>query len=483
MTEEIFYFDSAITEYEKTRISHWDSVAINIQKWQQAGKYYHRRLSEIYSNMIYPGSKILEIGSGDGNLLASIESDTKTGIDFSSEMINLAKRNHPQVTFIKANADNFQLNESYDYIILSDILNDVWDVQAVLNRVKKHAQPNTRIIINTYNRLWEIPLALIRKLGLSKPNLDQNWLTVADISNLLELSGFEVIRTTQEILFPINISIITKFLNQFLVRVWPLNHLALTNFIIARLKPNIFEIKSQAKVSVIVPARNEEGNIDEIIMRTPEMGTGTEIVFVEGHSTDNTLDAIKKSIAKYPNKNISVFTQTGKGKGDAVRLGFSKASGDVLMILDADLTVPPEDLPKFYNALINGTGEFINGVRLVYPMEDEAMRFFNLLGNKFFSYAFSWLLGQPIKDTLCGTKVLWKKDYKRIAANRLVFGDFDPFGDFDLIFGAARLSFKIVDLPIHYRARKYGSTNIQRWRHGFLLLKMVVFAARKLKFI
>ena len=308
-------------------------------------------------------------------------------------------------------------------------------------------------------------------------------MTVADISNLLELTGFEVIRTTQEILFPVNIPIITKFLNQFLVRVWPLNHLALTNFIIARLKPNIFEIKSQAKVSVIVPARNEEGNIDEIIMRTPEMGTGTEIVFVEGHSTDNTLDAIKKSIAKYPNKNISVFTQTGKGKGDAVRLGFSKASGDVLMILDADLTVPPEDLPKFYNALINGTGEFINGVRLVYPMEDEAMRFFNLLGNKFFSYAFSWLLGQPIKDTLCGTKVLWKKDYKRIAANRLVFGDFDPFGDFDLIFGAARLSFKIVDLPIHYRARKYGSTNIQRWRHGFLLLKMVVFAARKLKFI
>jgi len=481
--EENYYFDPAKNEFENARISHWDKVASNIKKWHKAGKYYHQRLIEIYNNMVYPGSKILEIGCGNGDLLDSIDSDKKIGIDFSPAMVNLAQIKHPKLTIINAHADNFLLNEDFDYIILSDLLNDVWDVQAIFNNIKKYTKPNTRIIINTYNRVWEVPLGLIRKLGLSKPNLEQNWLTVPDISNLLELSGFEVVRTTQEILFPANIPILSKFLNRFVVRLWPFNHFALTNIIIARLKPNIFEIKSQFKVSVIVPARNEEGNIEEIIRRTPDMGTSTEIVFVEGHSTDNTLEAINQSITKYPNKNISVFTQLGKGKGDAVRLGFSKASGDVLMILDADLTVPPEDLPKFYDALNNGTGEFINGVRLIYPMEDEAMRFFNLLGNKFFSYAFSWLLGQPIKDTLCGTKVLWKKDYERIAVNRLVFGDFDPFGDFDLIFGAARLNYKIVDLPIHYRARKYGSTNIQRWRHGFLLLKMVAFAARKLKFI
>lgn len=483
MIEENYYFDPAKNEFENARISHWDKVASNIKKWHKAGKYYHQRLIEIYNNMVYPGSKILEIGCGNGDLLDSIDSDKKIGIDFSPAMVNLAQIKHPKLTIINAHADNFLLNEDFDYIILSDLLNDVWDVQAIFNNIKKYTKPNTRIIINTYNRVWEVPLGLIRKLGLSKPNLEQNWLTVPDISNLLELSGFEVVRTTQEILFPANIPILSKFLNRFVVRLWPFNHFALTNIIIARLKPNIFEIKSQFKVSVIVPARNEEGNIEEIIRRTPNMGTSTEIVFVEGHSTDNTLEAINQSITKYPNKNISVFTQLGKGKGDAVRLGFSKASGDVLMILDADLTVPPEDLPKFYDALNNGTGEFINGVRLIYPMEDEAMRFFNLLGNKFFSYAFSWLLGQPIKDTLCGTKVLWKKDYERIAVNRLVFGDFDPFGDFDLIFGAARLNYKIVDLPIHYRARKYGSTNIQRWRHGFLLLKMVAFAARKLKFI
>ena len=116
-------------------------------------------------------------------------------------------------------------------------------------------------------------------------------------------------------------------------------------------------------------------------------------------------------------------------------------------------------------------------------MEKEAMRFLNLCANKFFSITFSWLLGQSVKDTLCGTKVLWKKDYERIAANRSFFGDFDPFGDFDLLFGAAKANLHIMDIPIRYRDRTYGSTNINRWSHGLLLLRMFIFAARKLKFV
>jgi glycosyltransferase involved in cell wall biosynthesis len=235
-------------------------------------------------------------------------------------------------------------------------------------------------------------------------------------------------------------------------------------------------------VSVIIPARNEAGNIAQLFARTPEMGAGTELVFVEGHSCDDTYAVIEQEIASHPERKTQLHRQAGIGKGDAVRLGFAKAKGDILMILDADMTVPPEDLPRFYEALHAGRGEFINGVRLVYPMEDEAMRFFNFLGNKFFSIAFSWLLGQPVKDTLCGTKVLWKHDYTLISENRNYFGEFDPFGDYDLIFGAAKLGLKIVDLPIRYRARTYGSTNIQRWSHGWLLLRMVMFAARRIKF-
>ena len=294
---------------------------------------------------------------------------------------------------------------------------------------------------------------------------------------MLLLAGFDVIRNTQEILWPLPLG---GFANRFLVRLWPFREMALSNLVIARPMP---ERAPLPIVSVLIPARNEAGNIKSIFERTPQMGRETELVFVEGHSKDDTYAAIEREIAANPSTPSLLLRQTGIGKADAVRAGFAQARGDILMILDADLTVPPEDLPRFYEALVSGTGEFINGVRLVYPMEKEAMRTLNFLGNKFFSLAFSWLLGQPIKDTLCGTKVMWKSDYEKIAANRSYFGDFDPFGDYDLIFGAAKLNLKIIDLPIRYRERTYGSTNISRWKHGVLLLRMVAFAARRIKFV
>ncbi len=342
---------------------------------------------------------------------------------------------------------------------------------------------HTKIIINSYSHLWETPLALAEKMNLAKPTLYQNWLTVPDIANLFNLAGFEIIRTWSEIVWPVRTPLIDMFFNRFLARIWPFNHMALTNFVVARLLPDAREQKKKPIVSVMVPARNEAGNIENIFKRTPEMGAGTELVFVEGHSKDDTFEAIERAIKNHPEKKAKLLRQPGIGKGDAVKVGFQESSGDILMILDADLTVPPEDLPRFYEALYSGKGDFINGVRLVYPMEKQAMRFLNFLGNKFFSMAFSWLLGQSVKDTLCGTKVLWKEDYEKISANRSYFGDFDPFGDFDLLFGAARLNMRIIDLPIRYRERTYGSTNIQRWSHGWLLLKMVMFAAGRIKFI
>jgi glycosyltransferase involved in cell wall biosynthesis len=308
-------------------------------------------------------------------------------------------------------------------------------------------------------------------------------LTVEDVGNLLQLADLELMRHWDEILLPLQAGGLEQLANRLLVKLWPLDQAALTHFVVARIAAHVRPQVDEPLVSVIVPARNESGNIAAIFDRTPEMGRGTELVFVEGHSTDETYQAIQREIARHPERQCQLLRQTGKGKGDAVRLGFEHAHGDVLMILDADLTVAPEDLPRFLDALRSGKGEFINGVRLVYPMQKQAMRFLNLLGNKFFSLAFSWLLGQSIKDTLCGTKVLWARDYRRIAAQRTYFGDFDPFGDFDLLFGAARLNLKIVDMPIRYRERTYGTTNIQRWRHGLLLLRMVAFAARRLKFI
>jgi len=312
--------------------------------------------------------------------------------------------------------------------------------------------------------------------------LPQNWLTVKDIDNLLHLGGFETIKTSSEIIFPLNIPVLSLMANRYLAKIYPFRLFCMSNFTIARKAPETGTQDRKYLVSVIVAARNEKGNIASLFKRIPEIGAGTEIIFVEGGSSDNTFETIRSEIEKNPGRRASVFRQTGKGKGDAVRLGFSKAKGDILMILDADMTVSPEDLPLFYNALVSGKGEFINGVRLVYPMESEAMRFWNLVGNKFFSLAFTWLLDQPIKDTLCGTKVLTKENYEKIAANRSYFGEFDPFGDFDLIFGAAKLNLKIVDMPIRYRDRQYGTTNISRWRHGMILLRMAVFAASRIKF-
>jgi hypothetical protein len=342
------------------------------------------------------------------------------------------------------------------------------------------------VIINTYSRLWELPLAAVRRLGLANPSIARNWLTPGDLENMLYLSGFATIRHWREILCPLRLPVVDSICNRYLVKMAPFRAGALTNFLIVRRaeqsdSPN--RERREPIVSVVVPARNEAGNIDNIFRRVPEMGAGTELIFVEGHSNDGTYEAIERIARNYPGKRVKLIRQLGRGKGDAVRAGFAAADGDVLMILDADLTVPPEDLSRFYSVLRSGKGEFVNGVRLVYPMEAQAMRFFNLIGNKFFAVAFSWLLGQKIKDTLCGTKVLSRRNYQLLARNRGYFGEFDPFGDFDLIFGAAKLNLKIVDMPIRYAERTYGQTNIARWRHGWLLIRMVIFACRRIKFV
>jgi SAM-dependent methyltransferase len=471
-------FDAAGRAYQQSRIAHWDAVAKKRATWRGQGGWYHHRLTEIFRFLIHPDQRVLEIGCGEGDLLAALQPARGVGVDFSAENIRRGQAKHPGLEFIHADAhDLAQIEGPFDAIIFSDTINDLWDVQRAFEQVRRLCTPRTRLIVNFFSHLWGPPLALVRWLNMASPNLDQNWLTREDVNDMLNLAGFESIRITREVLWPLPLG---GFANRFLVRFWPFSELALANFVIARPAPEPVQLP---KVSVIVPARNEAGNIQAIFERTPKMGRETELVFVEGHSSDDTYAAIERERAAHPQTPSLLLRQTGVGKGDAVRLGYAKASGDVLMILDADLTVLPEDLPRFYEALVTGKGEFINGVRLVYPMEKQAMRGLNFLGNKFFSLAFSWLLGQPIKDTLCGTKVLWRADYDQIAANRSYFGDFDPFGDFDLIFGAAKLNLKIIDLPIRYRERTYGSTNISRWKHGLLLLRMVAFAARRIKFV
>jgi len=464
--------------YHRIRQSHWNSIARKRDHWRGLGGWYHHRLEQVYRFLVTPGQRVLEIGCGAGDLLAALQPTRGVGIDFSGEMIRRARERHAAYEFLQLDAHDLStVKGPFDTVILSDTVNDLWDVQRVFEQVRPLCTAHARLIINFYSYLWQIPLTLAQILGLAAPLLTQNWLTSEDIDNMLRLAEFERVRSTQEVLWPLPLG---GFANRYLVRLWPFHNLALSTLVIARPSPGRIR---DASVSIIIPARNEAGNIKAIFERTPQMGSSTELIFVEGHSHDDTSAVIEGEMLLHPEIPSLLLHQSAAGKADAVRLGFSQAKGDVFMILDADLTVPPEDLPRFYEALVSGKGEFINGVRLVYPMEKEAMRALNFIGNKFFSMAFSWLLGQPIKDTLCGTKVLWREDYEQIAANRAYFGKFDPFGDFDLIFGAAKLNRKIVDLPIRYRERTYGTTNISRWKHGMLLMRMVIVAARRIKFV
>ena len=460
---------------------YFDKIAPKHHHWRNKNRYYYSYIENHISFIIPQGKKVLEVGCGTGELLVRLKPSKGLGVDMSNKMIDLArtKNTDEKIEFKTGEIDD--VRETFDYIIISDLIGYLPDIEEFFRKLEKITHPSSRIIITQYSKLWEPILNIASKISLRMPSIEQNWVSQTDIKNFLHLSDLETIKSGSKILFPKYIPIISRILNEFLVNMPFFNKLGLVNFVTAR--PLNKRKDENPSVSIIVPARNEAGTIKKIIEELPNLGKFTEIIFIEGHSKDNTLEEIKKVVSSYKGPKILKYAvQEGKGKGDAVRKGFDMATGDILMIYDADMTVPAGEGYKFYDAIVRSKGEFINGCRLVYPQEKDSMRVINYAGNKFFGLMFSWILGQPIKDTLCGTKVLWKKDYEDIKVNRKFFGDFDPFGDFDLLFGAAKLNLKIIDLPVRYKSRVYGSTNISRFKHGWLLIKMMFFSMKKLKF-
>lgn len=461
----------------------YNNIAPRKERFKRINWYYHRDLERYYRFLIPQGQSVLEIGCGTGGLLASLKPSKGVGIDISDKMIEIAKKKYPHLEFFIMDAENITVDEKFDYVVISGTIGDLEDIQKFFSQLKGVIHRRTRIIIDYYNYFWRPFLRLGEWIGLKIPQLYQNWLPTQEIENLLFLSDFETIKKHNRMLFPIYIPLVSPFINSFLAKLPLIRRLCLDRFIVA--KP-IYkrETRKDYSCSIIVPARNEKGTIEQIVLRTPEMGNKTEIIFVEGNSKDSTREEIERIIKKYPGKNLKLIRQDiGVGKADAVHRGFDTACGDVLLILDADVSVSPEDLPKFYDALVNGKGEFISGSRLVYPMERQAMRFLNLVANYLFGKMFTWLLEHRVTDTLCGTKAMWREDYLRIKESSNFLGDFDPFGDFELLFGAAKLNLKSIEMPIRYRARIYGQTNISHWRHGILLLRMCWVAFWRLKVI
>lgn len=467
--------------YSQKRRKFWDEVHERASRKKRLASYYHSLLENEYTFLATKDARILDLGCGDGKLLSALQPALGVGVDFSREAIKRARETNPDLLWMQADAHALPIQGTFDIIILSDLLNDLWDVQRVFQQLHKHCHRRTRILINTYSRLWQIPLGLAEWLGLKVRTLPQNWFTTEDIENLFRLTEIEGVKRSREILLPINLPLVSWFFNKVIARLPIFDFFDLTNFIVGRPSGSAHSTQ-QPSVSIVIPARNEAGNIAAIFDRIPNLNNKMELIFVEGHSKDNTFETIEKQIAAHPGQRASLHKQSGVGKANAVWQGFEYAHNELLMILDSDLSVPPEDLSRFYNAAAQNKGEFINGTRLVYPMEQRAMQFANVIANKVFGILFSWLLGQQVKDTLCGTKVIYKEDFELLKREYGLFGKVDPFGDFDLLFGATQLNLKIIDLPIRYRERTYGQTNIQRWRHGFMLLRITLAAALELKF-
>lgn len=463
---------------------YFDRAAREKPRFSVGQSYLRRDVSQALQRLIPADARVLEAGCGLAGTLSSLSNTHKKGLDITPAAVFAAREKHPTLDITHADALTWRSDQRFDAIICDRLIHTVSDIQLLLSNLAQHLSPNGRIFLTCYNYLWELAIKLGERSGFKLPTPPGNWLSESDLQNLFELSGLEVVKYEDRMLLPAPLPGLSTLVNRYVSKLPVIDRFSMYRLYALRRRPETLAPRPAPKVTVVVPARNEAGNVPNIISRTPVMGSGTELVFVEGGSTDDTQTAIDTALQNYSGPlELKSFKQTGKGKGDAVRVGFANATGDLLMILDADLTVPPEELPKFYDVMVQGKTDYVQGTRLVYPMESEAMRFLNKLGNIGFSKLFSFMLNQPLKDTLCGTKVLWRDDYSRLAANRAYFGDFDPFGDFDLIFGASKLNLKILEIPIRYRDRTYGTTNISRFRHGLMLLEMSAVAARKLKFV
>jgi len=462
----------------------FNRLATERDRWVERNRAFHEADRAYLRFLVPENASILEIGCGTGDTLAFLKPARGVGIDLAPAMVEQAQARHPSLQFHVGNAEDPEalatIEGTFDVILLSDTVGFLDDIEETLRHLHRFATPRTRIIVSYHSRLWEPVLGAAERFGLKMPQGQMNWLSTADIVGLLELAGWQPVKREWRQLVPRSLLGLGTLINRSIAPLPGIRQLCLRNYVVARPRPAAVQGPAPS-CTVLVPCRNERGNIENAIRRLPRFCPDLEVIYVEGNSQDNTYDECLRVQAAYPDWDIKVMKQPGKGKGDAVRAGFAAARGDILMILDADLTVPPETLPKFYRAMASSQGEFINGTRLVYPMAGEAMRFLNFLANRAFARIFSFLLNQRFTDTLCGTKVLWKSDYDQIVANRHYFGDFDPFGDFDLIFGAAKLNLHIVEVPIRYADRTYGETQISRFSHGWLLLRMVLFAWKKLK--
>jgi hypothetical protein len=443
---------------------------------------YYENLRECLGGVVERGKRVLCLRSDVGQYLEWVDAAYGVGVEIAPELNRIAREQRPQYEFHTVDSlEDLEVDGPFDYVLIVDAVNELFDVQETLEGIAPLCTNQTRLVISFYNFLWQPLARLAQARGLKREQPLQSWLSSPNLRHLLNLAGFECIREQRSLLWPFRVPLLSRVLNGTLAKLPWIEKLCLVNTVVARRQPARRD-RPEASVSVVIPCRNEAGNVEAAVRRTPEMGAGTELLFCDDRSTDGTADEVRRMQAAFPERKIRLIEGPGINKAENVWAGFDAAENDVLMILDGDLAVPPEELPKFYRALVEGRGEFINGTRMVYPMRDQAMRLANVFGNKLFSLLFSHILSRDISDTLCGTKVLWRGDYERLKPLRGSWGIEDRWGDYELIFGAAKLNLAHVDLPVHYMERTYGETKMTgRLRNAWVMLRMCLAAFRRLR--
>ena len=470
---------AALEEARAARREHQNKTAALRERWIEANRYFYDRVKKLLSFIVEPGKTVLEIRSLTGDMLAAVQPSRGVGVEIGEVMVGIAKARHGDLEFVQCDPEDLNLGEKFDYIIFNHVFDTV-DVLKVLERIRSHCAAEACLIIVNYNQLWQPVLELASKIGLRSRFVEPNWLSENDIRGFLKLSGFRPVHKHRLLLCPKWVPGVSWFLNEVAGRLPAVRRLCMMQVMVARPMGPAANA-GEVNVSVVVPCRNEKGNIQPAVERIPEMGRETEIIFCDDKSTDGTADEVRRMQKEYPWKNIRLVNGPGIGKAENVWTGFRAATSDIVMILDADLSVMPEELPLFFKALVEGRGDVVNGSRLVYPMQKRAMKFANMIGNKLFGLAFSFLLDQRIKDTLCGTKGLWREDWVRLERNLGSWGIKDVWGDYELLFGASRLQLEIIEIPVHYQERIHGVTKMTKvFANGWRMLGICWHAWRRL---
>ncbi len=451
---------------------HFDSIASDYDRWKKKNSYYYDNLKSLIARSVRPGSSVLEIGCATGDILAAGQPAKGVGVDLSPGLIKIAREKHPGYTFHCSPIEEFDAEDTFDYIIMVDLIDHVTDLIDVFNKAYKFCHPTTKVIITTINPWWEPLLSAAEKIGAKMPEGPHNFLEQRNLSKIIESLDFTIAQSGYRLLLPKRVPVLSFLANAVGTRIWGLNKLSFVHYMILRPLPKN-ETDLGLSCSVVIPCHNESGNIQEAVRRVPAMGKGTEIIVVNDGGTDDTARAVEELRPQYPNLKLIDYPKN-RGKGYAVKRGFDEAENEVLMVLDADLSVPPEELPRFFGLLNKGVCDFVNGTRMIYPLQDQSMRFANMIGNKIFALIMTFMAGQDLTDTLCGTKALYKRDYRHIEMG------LDKWGDFDLLFGALKLESKICEMPVHYKARVTGESKMKSFRHGLHLLKACFRGFREL---